>query len=91
MPKISILMLFLELYIQCIGLEVILTNPENFNYKFAEIKNLILLSSLLSLILGTLSIEIGNQYIGELFTKLSNSGNILKLLILKYKLNYINN
>jgi NADH-ubiquinone oxidoreductase chain 2 len=54
MPKISILMLFLELYIQCIGLEVILTNPVNFNYKFAEIKNLILLSSLLSLILGTI-------------------------------------
>jgi NADH:ubiquinone oxidoreductase subunit 2 (chain N) len=54
MPKISILILLLELYTQCIGLEVILTNPENINYKSAEIKNLILLSSLLSLILGTL-------------------------------------
>ena len=53
MPKISILILFLELYTQCNGLEVILTNTENINNNSAEIKNLIFLSSLLSLILGT--------------------------------------
>jgi NADH:ubiquinone oxidoreductase subunit 2 (subunit N) len=52
MPKISILILLLELYIQTFGFDFgILINE---NYNFTKIKNLLLICSLFSLIIGTL-------------------------------------
>nr|YP_010130169.1 NADH dehydrogenase subunit 2 [Clavaria fumosa]QPZ51072.1 NADH dehydrogenase subunit 2 [Clavaria fumosa] len=58
MPKISILILLLELYVQGIGLEVGILTGENININNkimgSEIKNLLFISSLISLILGTL-------------------------------------
>jgi NADH-ubiquinone oxidoreductase chain 2 len=55
-PKISILILLIELYIQSqnIGLEIGIILGENINFKSAEIKFILLISSLLSLIFGTL-------------------------------------
>lgn len=55
MPKISILILLLELYVQGIGLEVGIITGENINNYIlgSEIKNLLFISSLISLILGT--------------------------------------
>jgi NADH-ubiquinone oxidoreductase chain 2 len=56
MPKISILIFLLELYVQGIGLEVGILTGENIknNIIGLEIKNLLFISSLISLILGTL-------------------------------------
>jgi NADH-ubiquinone oxidoreductase chain 2 len=52
MPKISILILLLELYIQTFGFEFGLFIGENYN--FTKIKNLLLICSLLSLSIGTI-------------------------------------
>jgi NADH-ubiquinone oxidoreductase chain 2 len=54
MPKISILILLFEIYTQSFGLEIGLFLPNNITYKYVEVKNLLLLSSLISLIIGTL-------------------------------------
>lgn len=54
MPKISILILLLEIFTQGLGIEIGLSISNNINYKFVEVKNLLLISSLLSLIIGTL-------------------------------------
>jgi NADH-ubiquinone oxidoreductase chain 2 len=54
MPKISILILLLEIYTQGLGIEIGLFISNNINFKFVEIKNLLLISSLLSLIIGTI-------------------------------------
>jgi len=68
MPKISILILLLELYVQGIGLEVGILTGENININNkimgSEIKNLLFISSLISLILGTLPSELGNHNFG---------------------------
>jgi NADH-ubiquinone oxidoreductase chain 2 len=54
MPKISILILLLELYSQCFNLNIEFNTFENINFNFGEVKNLLLISSLLSLIIGTI-------------------------------------
>jgi NADH-ubiquinone oxidoreductase chain 2 len=52
MPKISILILLLELYIQTFGFDFGLFIGDNYN--FTKIKNLLLICSLLSLSIGTI-------------------------------------
>ena len=54
MPKISILILLLELYVHGLGLEIGNITGENINSTSSEIKNLLLISSLLSLSVGTI-------------------------------------
>jgi NADH-ubiquinone oxidoreductase chain 2 len=59
MPKISILILLLQIYTQGLNLELGLITIENFNgieilNNFTEVKILLLISSLISLILGTI-------------------------------------
>jgi NADH-ubiquinone oxidoreductase chain 2 len=54
MPKISILILLLELYVHGLSLEIGNITGENINSTSAAVKNLLLISSLLSLSLGTI-------------------------------------
>jgi NADH-ubiquinone oxidoreductase chain 2 len=54
MPKISILVLLIEIYTKGIGIEFGNILSENIYYNNVELKNLLLISSFLSLILGTL-------------------------------------
>src|SRR5204863_5387807 len=54
MPKISILILLLELYSQGFNINIAFLNSENISISFGEVKNLLLMSSLLSLIIGTI-------------------------------------
>jgi NADH-ubiquinone oxidoreductase chain 2 len=53
-PKISIIICLLEIYIQIIGIDLVFIKEENIKYNFAELKNLLLICSLLSLTLGTI-------------------------------------